>query len=59
MGFFHDVFSRSGRVARGQINKGVGQIEDATFESTVKQTVLDMRTELPTHPELMNAVGAK
>ena len=46
MGFFHDVFSRSGRVARVQINKGMDQIEDATFESTVKQTVADMRTEL-------------
>jgi phage shock protein A len=46
MGFFRDIFSRGGRVARGQVNKGMGQIEDATFESTVKQTVLDMRTEL-------------
>jgi phage shock protein A len=46
MGFFHDVFSRSGRVARGQVNKGIDRIEDATFESTVKQTVADMRTEL-------------
>ena len=46
MGFFSDIFSRSGRVARGQVNKGMDQIEDATFEATVKQTVLDMRTEL-------------
>ncbi|HYK58988.1 MAG TPA: PspA/IM30 family protein [Bryobacteraceae bacterium] len=46
MGFFRDIFSRGGRVARGQVNKGMDQIEDATFESTVKQTVLDMRTEL-------------
>jgi phage shock protein A len=46
MGFFSDIFSRSSRVARGQVNKGMDQIEDATFESTVKQTVLDMRTEL-------------
>jgi len=46
MGFFSDIFSRSGRVARGQVNKGMGQIEDATFESTVRQTVVDMRSEL-------------
>jgi phage shock protein A len=46
MGFFSDIFSRSGRVARGQANKGMSQIEDATFEATVKQTVLDMRAEL-------------
>jgi len=46
MGFFSDIFSRSGRVARGQVNKGMGQIEDATFESTVRQAVVDMRTEL-------------
>lgn len=46
MGFFSDLFSRSGRVARGQMNKGIDNIEDATFEATVKQTVRDMRTEL-------------
>src|SRR6516165_7186530 len=46
MGFFSDIFNRSGRVARGQVNKGIDKIEDATFEATVKQTVLDMRNEL-------------
>jgi phage shock protein A len=46
MGFFKDIFSRSGRVARGQVNKGMDEIEDATFEATVKQTVRDMRAEL-------------
>lgn len=46
MGFFSDLFSRGGRVARGQANKGMDQIEDATFEATVKQTVRDMRSEL-------------
>lgn len=46
MAFFSDLFSRSGRVARGQANKGMDHIEDATFEATVKQTVRDMRTEL-------------
>ncbi|HZT40030.1 MAG TPA: PspA/IM30 family protein [Bryobacteraceae bacterium] len=46
MGFFSDFFSRGGRVVRGQANKGMDRIEDATFEATVKQTVRDMRTEL-------------
>jgi phage shock protein A len=46
MGFFSDIFNRSGRVARGQVNKGMDQIEDATFEATVKQTVIDMRADL-------------
>lgn len=46
MSFFKDLFSRSGRVARGQVNAGLDQIEDATFESTVKQTVRDMRADL-------------
>ena len=46
MSFLTDFFSRGGRVARGQMNKGMDQVEDATFESTVKQTVRDMRAEL-------------
>ena len=46
MGFFSDVFNRTGRVARGQVNKGVGAIEDATFEATLRQTIADMKTEL-------------
>lgn len=46
MGFFSDFFSRGGRVARGQASKGMDNIEDATFEATVKQTVRDMRLEL-------------
>ncbi len=46
MGFFSDIFNRAGRVARGQANQGIGVIEDATFESTVRQTVADMKTEL-------------
>jgi phage shock protein A len=40
------MFSRLGRVARGQANQGVGAIEDATFEATINQTVADMKTEL-------------
>src|SRR3974377_1781659 len=46
MAFLSDIFSRVGRVARGQANAGVDVLEDATFEATVKQTVADMKTEL-------------
>lgn len=46
MGFFSDMFNRTGRVARGQVNASVSALEDATFESTVRQTVADMKTEL-------------
>ncbi len=46
MAFLKDMFSRVGRVARGQANQGVDTLEDATFEATVKQTVADMKTEL-------------
>src|SRR5436190_10319459 len=46
MAFLSDIFGRVGRVARGQANSGVDALEDATFESTVKQTVADMKTEL-------------
>jgi phage shock protein A len=46
MAFLSDIFGRMGRVARGEANSGVDALEDATFETTVKQTVADMRTEL-------------
>ncbi len=46
MAFLSDIFNRMGRVARGQANKGVDVLEDATFEATVRQTVADMKTEL-------------
>jgi phage shock protein A len=46
MAFFSQFFGRIGRVARGQANSGVDALEDATFETTVKQTVADMKTEL-------------
>ena len=46
MGFLKDIFGRGGRVVRGQVNQGLDSVEDATFESTVKQTVRDMREEL-------------
>jgi phage shock protein A len=35
-----------GRIVRGTANSGVDALEDATFETTVKQTVADMKTEL-------------
>jgi phage shock protein A len=46
MAFLSEIFGRIGRVARGQANSGVDTLEDATFESTVKQTVADMKAEL-------------
>ena len=46
MGFFSDIFTRTGRVARGQANEAVSALEDANFETTVRQTVADMKTEL-------------
>jgi phage shock protein A len=46
MGFFSELFGRSGRVARGKLNEKMDAVEDAAFESTVKQTVRDMRTDL-------------
>jgi phage shock protein A len=46
MAFLSDIFGRVGRVARGQANASVDVLEDATFESTVKQTVADMKAEL-------------
>lgn len=46
MGFLSEFFGRGSRVARGQANKGMDNIEDATFEATVKQTVRDMRADL-------------
>ncbi len=46
MPFLADVFSRMGRVMRGRANQGVDALEDANFESTVKQTVADMKEEL-------------
>jgi len=46
MGFFSNLFNRSGRVAKGQVNKAMGAVEDATFESSVKQTIRDMKRDL-------------
>src|SRR6185503_10570601 len=46
MGFISELFGRAGRVARGQANQGMGALEDATFEATVKQTVAHMKSEL-------------
>ena len=46
MGFFSNFFGRFGRIFRGQANRGMDALEDATFENTVKQSVRDMKTEL-------------
>lgn len=46
MAFFKNIFGRSSRVVKGQINQGMEAIEDATFESTLKQSVRDMKEEL-------------
>lgn len=46
MGFFRDLFGRGSRVVKGQMNKGMDALEDATFESTLKQSVRDMKEEL-------------
>ena len=40
MPFFSDIFGRMGRVARGEANAGVDALEDATFETTVRQLSL-------------------
>ena len=46
MGFLNDFFGRGGRVARGQANQAMSAVENANFEATVKQTILDMKNEL-------------
>ena len=48
MAFFSEIFSRAGRVTRGQVNAGMSSIEDAHFETTVRQTIADMKAELNT-----------
>jgi phage shock protein A len=45
MGFW-DFFSRGGRVARGKANAMMDSIEDSTYETTIQQTVKDMKGEL-------------
>lgn len=45
MGFW-DFFSRGGRVVRGKANAAMDVIEDANFETTLKQTIADMKGEL-------------
>lgn len=46
MGFFSNLFGRGSRVIRGQVNRGMDSLEDGTFESTLKETVRDMKAEL-------------
>ncbi len=41
-----EFFSRLSRVFRGRAGDGMDAIEDANFESTVKQTIRDMEQEL-------------
>jgi phage shock protein A len=45
MGVF-DWFSRGGRVAAGKANAAMDALEDATFETTLKQTIIDMKSDL-------------
>lgn len=40
------LFGRLSRVFRGKANQGVDALEEATFETTVKQTIRDMESEL-------------
>lgn len=40
------IFSRLFRVGKGKVNAGVDAVEDATFETTLKQTIRDMEQEL-------------
>jgi len=46
MGFLSDLFSRGGRVARGRASDAMTAVEDANFDSTVRQTIADMKEEL-------------
>jgi len=46
MGFLNELFGRTGRVARGQASDAVSAYENANFESTVRQTIADMKSEL-------------
>jgi len=46
MGFLSDLFGRTGRVARGKASDAVSSLEDANFDSTVRQTIADMKEEL-------------
>ena len=40
------LFNRLSRVFKGKAHQGVDMLEDATFETTLKQTIRDMETEL-------------
>lgn len=46
MGFFSELFGRTGRVTRGKASDAVSAYENANFDSTVRQTIADMRDEL-------------
>jgi phage shock protein A len=40
------LFNRLSRVFKGKAHQGMDMLEDATFETTLKQTIRDMETEL-------------
>lgn len=40
------IFSRLGRIISGKANSGVDALEDATFESTLKQTIREQKEAL-------------
>ncbi len=46
MGFLSELFGRAGRVTRGKASDAVSAYEDANFDSTVRQTIADMKEEL-------------
>ena len=46
MGFLSELFGRAGRVSRGKASDAVSAYEDANFDSTVRQTIADMKNEL-------------
>ncbi len=46
MGFLSELFGRAGRVSRGKASDAVSAYEDANFDSTVRQTIADMKSEL-------------
>lgn len=46
MGFLSELFGRAGRVTRGKASDAVSAYEDANFDSTVRQTIADMKAEL-------------
>ena len=46
MGFFNNLIGRSSRVVKGQANKTMDKIEDATFDATLREAVRELKGEL-------------